>query len=536
MHFVPDKTDDLMKIFMVFDNVFSEWPLGIATELKARIPEASIGGLAWYRDGVLKRVESYHNPRISSLDSLDKLERQWLAKPWDRKRLEEFETMLGPGVTKRIITSDRNISDGFITGARPFRHCHLTDATDDDEMLRRYIYGLLHYSFERLTDLRPDLVVVGYVDNAISYTLGLFCHYLRIPFAQIIHARIGSRSAVDDSLDGSLAPVRRTFARALACPSLLAHEMPAARDYLRRFRDGTQGYEAFFDAYQDISLRKASSAVDAARRLAAYVGKAVRFLTRGRRTSLRDMGKWEEIKVRASVVVRARWSLRNGTFQAPGYSPSGPFAYYPLHVDPEASTIVSAPMYTDQLALLESLVKSLPLGMSLLVKEHVPMLGQRPADFYTRLKKMPGVILVSPFEDSVSLIRAAAFTCVITGTAGWEAIQLRKPAIVIGQPHYVALKKGFVHCPNLTQLPEAVQQALNLEPVNEERLLMYVAALLDQTFDFPPRLRDGVVTEETVRQHPEIVSAICDRLLAMQRSYGRSVGNGANCSGEAPLV
>ena len=56
---------------MVFDNVFSEWPLGIATELKARIPEASIGGLAWYRDGVLKRVESYHNPRISPLDSLD---------------------------------------------------------------------------------------------------------------------------------------------------------------------------------------------------------------------------------------------------------------------------------------------------------------------------------------------------------------------------------------------------------------------------------------------------------------------------------
>ncbi len=41
-----------MKVFLVFDNVFSEWPLGIATELKARIPEAQIGGLAWHRDGV----------------------------------------------------------------------------------------------------------------------------------------------------------------------------------------------------------------------------------------------------------------------------------------------------------------------------------------------------------------------------------------------------------------------------------------------------------------------------------------------------
>lgn len=510
-----------MNIFVVFDNVFSEWPLGIATELKTRIPSASIGGVAWYRGGVFKRVASYSNPRIWPLDSLDELERQWLATPWDSERLTQYEAMLGPGVTKRIITSDRNISDGFVTGARHFKHCHLTVATSDDDMLRRYIFGLINYFFERLTSLKPDLAVVGYVDNAISYTLGLLCHHLRIPFAQIIHARIGSRSVVDDSLDGRLAPVRRTFERALTSPSILAHQLPAARDYLRQFRDGRRGYEAFFDAYHDISLRNASSIADAARRLVMYLGKAVRFWSKDGRTSLRDMGKWEEVKHRFSAPVRARWSLRNGTFQTRGYSPPGPFAYYPLHVDPEASTIVSAPMYTDQLAVLESLAKSLPLGMSLLVKEHVPMLGERPTGFYTRIKKMPGVILVSPFEDSVSLTKSAAFTCVITGTAGWEAIQLGKPAIVIGQPHYVALKEGFVHCPDLSRLPEAVQQALRLEPVSEERLLLYVAALLDQSFDFPPRLRDGVVTEETVRQHPEIVSAICDRLLNMLPSHAK---------------
>jgi hypothetical protein len=510
-----------MKIFMVFDNVFSEWPLGIATELKARIAEACIGGIAWRRGGVLDRVASYSNPTICPLDSLDDLERKWLTTPWDDKLLAEYEARLGPGVTKRIITSDRNISDGFITGARPFRHCHLTDATIDDEMLRRYIFGLLKYSFERLTSLRPDLVLVGCVDNAISYTLGLICHYLHIPFVQIFPARTGSRYVLDDSIDGILAPVRRTFERALASPLLLAHQMSAARNYLQRFRDGLHPYEAFFDAYEDIGLRKASSAADAARRLAVYIGKAVRFFTKGRRTSLRDMRKWDEIKIRLSVPVRARWSLRNGTFQAPGYLPPGPFAYYPLHVDPEASTIVSAPMHTNQLAVVEALVKSLPLGMNLLVKEHVPMLGLRPTGFYARLKRMPGVKLVSPFEDSVSLIKRAAFTCVINGTAGWESIMLGKPAIVIGQSHYVALKEGFVRCPDLSSLPEAVHQALNLAPVNEERLLLYIAAILDQSFDFPLKLREGVVTEKTVRQHPDIVSVICDRLLAMQRSRER---------------
>jgi hypothetical protein len=508
-----------MKIFIEFNHVFKEWPLGIAAELKARIPEANIGGIAWNRDGVFNRVASYSNPRISPLDSLDALERKWLQTPWNEKRLAEYEAMLGPGVTKRIITADRNVNEGFITGARPFRHCRLTDATLDDEMLRRYIFGLLNYSFDRLTSHRPDLVLVGYVDNAIPYTLGLFCQVLQIPFVQVVLARLGSRHVLDDSLDGSLAPVRRMFEGALASPSLLSHQMPAARDYLLRFRGGLQPYEAFFDAYEDIGLRKASSAADAARRLVVYISKAVRFFTRGRRTSLRDMRKWDEIRLRLSVPVRARWFLRNGTFQAPGYSPSGPFAYYPLHVDPEASTIVSAPMHTNQLAVVEALVKSLPLGMNLLVKEHVPMLGVRPAGFYARLKMMPGVTLVSPFENSLSLIKRSTLTCVINGTAGWEAIQLGKPAIVIGQPHYVALKEGFVRCPDLSSLPEAVHQALNLAPVNEERLLLYIAAIMDQSFDFPLKLREGVVTEETVRGHPEIVSAICDRLLAIHQSH-----------------
>ena len=504
-----------MKVFIEFNHVFLEWPLGIATELKARIPEACVGGIAWLRDGVYERAASYSNPPISPLDSLDELERQWLATPWDGERLSEYEAMLGPGAVKRIITSDRNMNEGFVTGARPVRRSRLTDATRDLEMLRRYIFGLLNYSFERLTSFRPDLVVVGYVDNAISYTLGLFCHHLQIPCVQIMPARTGSRYVLDDSLDGSLAPVRRVFERALVSPSLLAHLLPAARDYLQRFRARQHPYEAFFDGYEHVRLEKASSTGDVAKRLAVHVGKAVHFFTHSRRASLRDLGKWDFLKTRIREPLQALWVLRNGTFQAPGSFPSGPFAYFPLHVEPEASMIVSAPMYTDQLAIVESLVKSLPLEMSLLVKEHVPMLGQRPAGFYARLKRMPGVTLVSPLENSFSLINRAAFACVITGTTGWEAIQFGKPVVVIGKPYYLALKEGLVHCPDLSRLPEAVQGALNLRPVNEERLLLFIAAILDQSFDFPLKLREGVVTEKTVRRHPEIVSTICDRLLTI---------------------
>ena len=100
-------------------------------------------------------------------------------------------------------------------------------------------------------------------------------------------------------------------------------------------------------------------------------------------------------------------------------------------------------------------------------------------------------------------------------STGWEAIQFGKPVVVIGEPYYSAWKEGLVHCPDLSRLPEAIHGVLNLRPVNEERLLLFIAAILDQSFDFPLKLREGVVTEKTVRRHPEIVSTICDRLLAI---------------------
>ena len=184
-------------------------------------------------------------------------------------------------------------------------------------MLRRYIFGLLNYSFERLTSLRPDLVLVGYVDNAIPYTLGLFC---QVPPDSFCPGN--SRPNWDPGTCWTilLTGAWRLFGELLSVLWLLLRfwttSCPRPRDYLRRFRDGLQPYEAFFDAYEDTGLRNASSAADAARRLAVYIGKAVRFFTKGRRTSLRDMGKWDEIKDRA-------FSARTGPLEFAQWNVSG---------------------------------------------------------------------------------------------------------------------------------------------------------------------------------------------------------------------
>src|SRR3546814_17461782 len=80
--------------------------------------------------------------------------------------------------------------------------------------------------------------------------------------------------------------------------------------------------------------------------------------------------------------------------------------------------------------------------MPLLVKEHIPMLGRRPAGFYERLSRLPGVELASPFEQGAALARDAALTAVISSTAGWEAIVLGKPTLVIAFPPYSMVNDG----------------------------------------------------------------------------------------------
>jgi hypothetical protein len=112
------------------------------------------------------------------------------------------------------------------------------------------------------------------------------------------------------------------------------------------------------------------------------------------------------------------------------------FVLFPLHLQPEATTLVLAPYYLNQLALIEDIAKSLPAGHRLYVKEHIVSRGRWPLDFYQQLKQIPGVRLLGPKENARELIQQAAAIAVITGTMGWEGLLLGKPVITFGRVFY----------------------------------------------------------------------------------------------------
>ena len=504
-----------MHVFFLFAPAFRDWPLAVAREIHRRYGQARFSGLATGMRAVFEYVAKAEEPAISPLDCLDDLERQWLAAPVDLARLKRYEAMLGVETIATIVTADRQIGSGLVSGARlpPSRLVALAAKPDT---IPRYVTGLLDYVFERLRGDPPDLVFCYAVAGAPAMALATACRHLNIPFAQLIHTRVGGRHIIDDTPEGLLGPVRRRFEQALQDPSIVAPSLATARKFLAEFRATAR--QPDYVAFDRQTQRRSHGLHGLARETLIGLGGPLLHAIKVRRNVLRAPSPLPRAWHRVSAALRARRVARSGIFRAPGDLPAGPFVYYPLHVDPEASTMVLAPMHTDQLAVVEALSKSRPMTMELVVKEHEPMLGLRPPGFYERLARFPGVVLASPFEDSLTLVKNASLTAVITGTAAWEAILLKRPALVIGDFPYSALGQGFVQCTDLSKLPATVSQALTVAPVDDERLTIYLAALFDLSFDFPTELFWGTVTPETLRANPQITQAIADRLIEIVES------------------
>tara|TARA_B110000027_G_C16120589_1_gene302626 strand:+ start:3102 stop:4721 length:1620 start_codon:yes stop_codon:yes gene_type:complete len=117
------------------------------------------------------------------------------------------------------------------------------------------------------------------------------------------------------------------------------------------------------------------------------------------------------------------------------------YLYMPLHKIPESSTYVAAPMYINEMNLIEAISKSMPISWKLYVKEHQSMIGERSFDFYKKIKKLHNVRLVKSnfYKDPKPWIEKSLCVITITGTTGFEASMLNKPVIVLGNILYRAI-------------------------------------------------------------------------------------------------
>lgn len=120
------------------------------------------------------------------------------------------------------------------------------------------------------------------------------------------------------------------------------------------------------------------------------------------------------------------------------------FVYFPLHLQPEMTTDVLGGPWSNQILALLRLRQLVPEDIAIIVKENPKQTGlMRSPLFWERLAAIPNLSLVEDRASSLELVRRAALTATVTGTAGWEALRCGKPALAFGQAFWRGLPGAF---------------------------------------------------------------------------------------------
>jgi hypothetical protein len=164
-----------------------------------------------------------------------------------------------------------------------------------------------------------------------------------------------------------------------------------------------------------------------------------------------------------------------------------PFIYYPLGVDPESNILLTAPFFTNQIEIIRSLVKSLPIGYELYVKENPAQIDRewRRISEYKEMMEIPNVKLLHPSVSNEKLLENSSLVVTLAGSSGFEAACYEKPSIVFSDAIYTLLPS--VHrIKEMEKLPELIRTCIS-EKVNPEDLDKFLTLLEKNTFDFDLR-------------------------------------------------
>lgn len=161
-----------------------------------------------------------------------------------------------------------------------------------------------------------------------------------------------------------------------------------------------------------------------------------------------------------------------------------PIIYFPLHIEQERSLLIAAPFYTNQLEMIKNIVKSLPIGYILYVKEHPVQIlrGWRSISVYKQIMNLPNVKLLHPNIKSEDIIKKSSLVITVGGTAGMEAAIYTKPSIIFTDQEYSMLPS--VHkIKTISELPNAIKTSLK-KNVHVSDLNNYINLIESNSFEY----------------------------------------------------
>ncbi|MFZ5981797.1 MAG: hypothetical protein ACOYVF_14345 [Candidatus Zixiibacteriota bacterium] len=330
---------------------------------------------------------------------------------------------------------------------------------------------------------KPDY----YFSTGIAYLYNLVtlavCRRFRIPHLSLYSTRGSSpRFTVSLGKGGSWNLVDEEYKALQEGAAFSNEEYRAAKEYLENFRKKTEQPYYMKASYQAFRLKP------------VFINE---FLVRSRNWYLKGWGRktgdyitqppWWYALRDLKKIIRAQWVMRRKEKIFDPVSSSDRYYLFPLHLQPEASTLVLSRWYVDQLDTIRNISKTLPVDRLLYVKEHVSALGRHSVEFYNEIKAIHNVRLIAPDENTPELICRSMGVIVLSSTMGWEALLLNRPVYILGRVFYQHIK-GAERISHFEEL--AVRLATNraLETGaeklgNDDDIIRFMIALRRQSFE-----------------------------------------------------
>ncbi|MEC7520535.1 MAG: hypothetical protein VYE22_11750 [Myxococcota bacterium] len=452
----------------------------VARELRATGHATSVSGFAWGRH-VLKTIDASDVPyqRAEIVSFTRDIVPRLAEGPVDYAFLERRERELGISL-RRAIAAER----------------HLLEGRTYEQVLRLVQVGL-EVIGDALDRIQPDYIFTEDISCLMSTLHWALARERDIPFWCVGSARLTNRLSVYRS---GFQNWERVLARYAELETLTDAQAELARAFVAGFRDRP----------------RRPTGMQTRSRVPVPSKGDVRQLVRATAAHLRDRRDPTAVSGARAIGQRlTRWQrmarAKGGDiFEAPVEGER--FVLFPIHFQPEASTLVQAPMYLNQLALIEDIARSLPVGVRLYVKEHLSNRGRRPLSFYRDIKRVCGTRLLGPDEDTWALIQRAEAIAVITGTMGWEGLLYDKPVVVFGDAFYAHLPGVYRALDEPKDRWFALfSRAMTEHEPDHEALHRYIVALHETSF--PGFMKNPNTFPQVLA--PENVSAIAAALRAV---------------------
>ena len=164
--------------------------------------------------------------------------------------------------------------------------------------------------------------------------------------------------------------------------------------------------------------------------------------------------------------------------------PKKPFIFFPLHLEQEMSLLIQAPFHTNQLEVIKNLVKSLPMGYELYVKDHPLMYARswRKISIYKEIMNLPNVKLIHPSVAANELLEKCALVVTISGTTSLDAGFFGKFAIVLSKRPDIPILPHMHQLNNFDELPAVIKKLVNSKS-DKNDYFHYIDFLKKNSFD-----------------------------------------------------